>query len=63
MTPNTKIIISNRFGWEDGEYKKYPSNQEQLQQNERDKEAQRDRDERARTQAENQNANVAGSGR
>lgn len=52
MTPNTKIIIDNRFV-SDGEYKKYPSNQEQLQQNQRDKEVQRQRDERARTESNN----------
>jgi len=62
MTPNKNIIIDRLSGW-DGEYKKYPSNQEQLQQNERDKEAQRERDARARAQAENQNARVANTGR
>jgi hypothetical protein len=63
MNLNENIIIERRrSGW-DGEYKKYPSNQEQLQQNERDKEAQRERDDRARTQAQNQNARTANTGR
>jgi hypothetical protein len=35
----------------DGEYKRYPSDREQLQQNQRDKEVQRQRDERARNEA------------
>jgi hypothetical protein len=50
MTPNAKIIIDSRF-ISDGEYKRYPSNQEQLQQNQRDKEVQRQRDERARDES------------
>jgi hypothetical protein len=62
MTPNKHIIIERRSGW-DGEYKKYPSNQEELQQNERDKETQRARDDRAKAQAENQNARTANTGR
>lgn len=57
MTPNTRIIINNRV---EGEYKKYPSNQEQLQQNQRDKEVQRQRDERARNEAANRDGNAAG---
>ena len=56
MALGTKIIIDNRFG-SDGEYKQYPSNQEQLKQNQRDKEVQRQRDERARNEAININRN------
>ena len=56
MTPGTKIIIDNRF-IADGEYKKYRSDKEQLQQNQREKEVQRQRDERAREQATNGNGN------
>ncbi len=58
MTPGTRIIIDNGF-ISDGEYKKYRSDQEQLQQNQREKEVQRQRDDRAREQATNGNANDA----
>ena len=61
MTPNTKIIIDNRFGSE-GEYKQYRSNEEQLQRYQREKEVQRERDERARNEA-NRNSNAAQGGR
>jgi hypothetical protein len=59
MTPNTRIIINNRV-ISDGEYKKYPSDREQLQQNQRDKEVQRQRDERARNEAGNRAGNTTG---
>ena len=56
MRPETHIIIINgRFGY-DGEYKKYPATQEQIEQNQRDKRIQRERDERARREA-NANSN------
>lgn len=58
MTPGTKLVIDNRF-ISDGEYKKYRSNPEQLQQNQREKEVQRERDERARQQATNGNGDNA----
>jgi len=50
MTPETKIIVDNRFTY-DGEYKKYRSTQEQIDQNRREKIIQRERDERARNEA------------
>jgi hypothetical protein len=55
MTPETRIIIDNRFT-HGGEYKKYRSTQEQIQQNQREKLVQRERDERARNEA-NRNGN------
>ncbi|MFN2532157.1 MAG: hypothetical protein ABR555_12760 [Pyrinomonadaceae bacterium] len=55
MTPERKIVIDTRFTY-DGEYKKYRSTQEQIQQNQREKLVQRERDERARSEA-NSNAN------
>jgi hypothetical protein len=58
MTPDTHIIIDNR-SVSNGEYKKYPSNQEQLEQNQRDKEIQRQRDERARNEVTNRNERAA----
>jgi hypothetical protein len=54
MTLGTKIITDNRL-ISDGEYKKYRSDQEQLQQNQREKEVQKQRDELARQQATNGN--------
>jgi hypothetical protein len=55
MTPERKIVIDTRFTY-DGEYKKYRSTQEQIQQNQREKLVQRERDERARNEA-NTNGN------
>jgi hypothetical protein len=48
MRPET--IIVNRWLY-DGDFKKYPSTQEQIDRNERDKAIQRERDARARTEA------------
>ncbi len=55
MTPERKIVIDTPFTY-DGEYKKYRSTPEQIQQNQREKLVQRERDERARSEA-NSNAN------
>ena len=44
------IIIDDR-GFSNGEYKKYRSTQEQIQQNQRENLAQRQRDERARNES------------
>ena len=44
------IIIDDR-GFSNGEYKKYRSTQEQIQQNQRENQAQRQRDERARNES------------
>jgi hypothetical protein len=49
MRPNTKIIINDRFV-SDGEYKKYRSTQEQIEQNQLEKQEQRQRDEQARSE-------------
>ncbi len=57
MIPRNQIIIDNR--WADGEYKKYRSNQEQLEQNQREKEVQRERDDRARNQDQSDSQNGA----
>jgi len=54
MTPGTKIIIDNRL-ISDGEYKKYRSDEEQIQRNQREKQVQSERDRRAREQATNNN--------
>jgi len=59
MMPETKIIIDNRFSY-DGEYKKYRSTQEQIQQNQREKLIQRERDERARNEANRNGKNNNG---
>jgi hypothetical protein len=48
MRPET--IIVNRWPYE-GDSKKYPSTQEQIDRNERDKAIQRERDARARAEA------------
>jgi len=53
MTLGTKGIIHSRFT-SDGEYKKYRSDEEQLQR-QREKEVQNERDRRAREQATNNN--------
>ncbi len=64
---STRIII-DRF-YKDGEYKKYQSTQEEIQQNRTENEAQRQRDELARAEAlrnqdssANRNANRTGQG-
>ena len=44
---NPRIVIDERF-YSDGEFKKYRSTPEQIQQNQRANEVQRQRDERAR---------------
>ena len=54
MALGTKIVIDNRIGY-NGEFKKYPSTQEQIERNQRDKDIQRQRDEQAQ-------ARVSGSG-
>lgn len=51
MTLGTKIVIDKiAYG---GEFKKYRSTQEQIQQNEREKLVQRERDQRVQNQANN----------
>jgi len=55
MTTGTKLVIGTKFTYE-GEFKKYRSTQEQIQQNQREKLVQRERDERARNEA-SQNGN------
>lgn len=59
MRPET--IVINRWLY-DGESKKYPSTQEQIDRNERDKSIQRERDERARTEANRGASNNSAQG-
>jgi hypothetical protein len=59
MRPET--IVINRWLY-DGESKKYPSTQEQIDRNERDKSIQRERDERARTEANRGTSNNPAQG-
>ena len=60
MRPEAHIIINGRLT-HDGEHKKYPSTQEQIERNQRDKIIQRERDERARTEANTNSNNSSGT--